>query len=204
MLSPDAQDIAGDALLERAKSGSPEAFGELMDRYGGQVYRLALRLTGDLQAAEDVAQETFLQVFRKLSTYRGEAQFSTWLYRVATNAARMYQRSQGRHETESLEPYLPRFLDDGRHVRIDVDYSAAARVEQLVEQRELRALIQGAVARLPELYREAFVLYDLQGMPAAEVGAILGIDAAALRQRVHRARLMMRGYLGHIAGCEKR
>ena len=187
-------------LLERARAGDREALDALMTRYQSRLYRLALRLTADEHDAEDVLQDAFLQVVKKLDTFRGEAQFSTWLYRVTTNAALMKIRA--RRQAESLETCLPLFAEDGRHKNLDVDYSAAGRVEETVERRELMRLIQDALARMPAIYRVAFVLYDLEELSATDAAEIAGVDPAALRQRVHRARLMLRGYLGGVAGGE--
>ena len=189
-------------LLAQARAGDREAFAALVARYEGRVYRLALRLSGDPRDAEDVLQETFLQVFRKLATFRGEARFSTWLFRVATNAALMSRRGERRHDAEPLESCLPRFDGEGRHVRLDVDYAAAAHVEDGYEQRELARLVRAALVRLPPMYRAAVVLCDLEGLPAAEAAEVLRVTPDTLRQRRHRARLMLRGYLGRLAGKE--
>lgn len=202
MSSPELSTISEPELLAQAKAGDREAFEVLVARHQAAVYRLVFRLSGNEHDAEDILQETFLQVFRKLSTFRGEAQFTTWIYRVATNAALMHRRAQRRHAIESLEMYLPRFDATGHHVRLDVDYSAAARIEGLVEHRQLRRLIRDALDRLPSIYRVAFALNDLEDLPASEVASLLGIDPATVRQRVHRARLMLRGYLGRLAGGE--
>ena len=194
--------ISESELLIRAQAGDQDAFGTLVERYQGPIYRLALRLAANEHDAEDILQETFLQVFRKLSSFRGDARFSTWLYRVATNAALMHQRARQRHIAESLDACLPRFDDTGHHVRMDVDYAGAAHVETLVEGHQLRRLIREALVRLPPIYRVAFALCDLEELSATEVAGLLDIDPATVRQRVHRARLMLRGYLGRLAGTE--
>ena len=190
-------------LLERSKAGDRDAFDGLMTRYQSKIYSLALRLTGDVHEAEDVLQDTFLQVLRKQATFRGESKFSTWLYRVATNTALMNIRSKRQSETSPLESCLPQFDGNGLHKRLDVDYSAAGRVEETVERRELMHHVREALAQLPAIYRVAFVLYDLQQLSANEAAEVAGVDAAAIRQRVHRARLMLRGRLGRIAGGEQ-
>jgi RNA polymerase sigma-70 factor, ECF subfamily len=146
-------------------------------------------------------QETFIQVHRKLGSFRGEARFSTWLYRVATNCALMVVRRESRHRAESLDPFLPRFDHDGRHAR-DVDHGAAARADEILDRRRLSAAARDALRRLPRLYRAPFVLRDLEELPTEQVAKILRLSAAAVRQRVHRARLMLRGYLSHLIGVE--
>lgn len=199
MPSPDSCAASEPDLVKAARAGSREAFDALVIRHQATVYRLALRLTGNEHDAGDVLQETFLQVFRKLSTFRGDAQFVTWLYRVATNAALMHRRSRRRHVAASLDAYLPHFDARGHHARMDVDHRAAARIEQAVERRQLQRLIRDAVAELAPRYRVPFALCDLEGLPAPAVARLLGLDAAAVRQRVHRARLLLRGYLAHLA-----
>jgi len=168
------------------------------------VYRLSLRLSGNTGDAEDILQETFLQVFRKLSSFRGESKFGTWLFRVATNAALMYRRKANSRATEPLDRYVPEFRSDGRHKRIDVDYSAAARIEATVHRRQLSRMLFDALRRLPDSYRTAVVLCDLEEMTSPDAAAILRVDPRTLRQRVHRGRLMLRGYLDSVARKESR
>src|SRR5262249_39229598 len=149
----------------------------------------ARRLTGDASLAEDALQDTFVRVHRRLSTFRGDSRFSTWLFRVATNCALMVRRLEKRHRAESLEEFLPTFDREGRHTR-DVDHGEAARAEEILDRRRLSEAAREALRRLPESYRVAFVLRDLEEMPTDQVAAVLHVSAAAVRQRVHRARLM--------------
>src|SRR5512132_548030 len=97
-----------EALAARAAAGDDHAFETIVQRYQARVFRLACRLTSDTDAP-DVLQETFLQVYRHLASFRGDSQFGTWLYRVATNAALMHRRAAARRPIESLETYLPQF-----------------------------------------------------------------------------------------------
>ena len=198
--APEAQ-ATDDELTRRARSGDPAAFEALVVRYQDRVFRLARRLTGSSHDAEEVAQDTFLRVFRRLSTFRGEARFSTWLYRIATNTALMLRRGRARRKTESLEDYLPRFDRDGRHAR-NVDHGRASRADEILDRDRLARGAQAALKRLPDLYRTPFVLRDLEEMSTAEVASVLSISADTVRQRVHRARLMLRGYLSHLVGVE--
>jgi RNA polymerase sigma factor (sigma-70 family) len=97
------------------------------------------RLSGSARDAEEVLQETFLQIYRKLGSFPGESRFSTWLFRIAANGALMRRRANARRRTESLEEYLPAFNDAGRLERLDLDYGRAARADYLLERRELRS-----------------------------------------------------------------
>ena len=191
-------------LVARAKGGDDDAFDQLVVRHQRVLYRLAIRLTGNRADAEDVLQDVFFQAFRRLKSFRGDSQFGTWLYRIAVNAALMRRRQSRRTRADPLETYLPQFRSDGRHRRIDVDYSAASRIEALVQRRELKKLLLDAITRLPGRYRAAVVLCDLEELPAREAARVLRVDERAVRQRVHRARLMLRGYLDVVAqGVER-
>jgi RNA polymerase sigma-70 factor (ECF subfamily) len=191
-----------ETLARRAGAGDESAFEALVTRFQGRVYRLARRLSASNSDAQDVMQDTFLQVYRSLGSFRGEAKFSTWLFRIATNAALMQRRGRERRPAESLEEYAPRFDAAGRHARLPAELSLAARADEMIDRGRLAAHALEGIDRLPEIYRTAFVLRDLEEMPTGEVAAILGVDAAAVRQRVHRARLLLRGFLSHLVGVE--
>lgn len=197
-----AVDEDDEALAARAAAGDGPAFEVLVSRYQDRVYRLACRLTGNDGDANDVLQETFLAVHRGLPAFRADSRFSTWLYRIATNAALMLRRARARRPTESLDAYLPRFDDDGRHAAEPADLRAASRADELLDRRQLAEKARAGLERLPDIYRDAFVLRDLEELTTAEVADLLGIDAAAVRQRVHRARLMLRGFLSDLVGVK--
>src|SRR5262245_28394051 len=189
-----ALDPSDESLAVRAAAGDATSFALLVERYQQRVYRLACRLTSETDAA-DILQDTFLQAFRHLATFRGEARFGTWLYRIATNASLMHRRSHARRPTEPLDPFLPRFDRDGRHTETPEALLVASQAEDMLDRASLAARAREGLTRLPDLYRDAFVLRDLEDLPTTEVAAILAIDPAAVRQRVHRARLMLRGFL---------
>jgi RNA polymerase sigma-70 factor (ECF subfamily) len=199
-MSAPAADDRDEALAARAAAGEESAFEALVSRYEARAYRLACRLTGDEGDAQDVLQETFLAAYRGLPAFRGDARFSTWFYRIATNAALMHRRARARRPAESLEAYLPRFTEDGVHAGEPADLLAASRVDEVLDQKMLAEKARAGLDRLPDAYRDAFVLRDLEEMPTEEVAEVLGLTAAAVRQRVHRARLMLRGYLSDLAG----
>jgi RNA polymerase sigma-70 factor (ECF subfamily) len=199
--APSVVAVSDEALARRAMAGDHAAFEVLVERYQERVYRLARRLTGSPADAEEVLQETFLSAYRRLGGFRGDAKFKTWLYRIATNAARMLRRGRARHPTEPLDDYLPRFDREGRHAR-DADHARAADAEAILDRGRLARHANEALGRLPERYRVPFVLRDLEEIPGAEVAAVLGVSGDVVRQRVHRARLMLRGYLSHLVGVE--
>jgi RNA polymerase sigma-70 factor (ECF subfamily) len=194
--------ISDEELAARAAAGDAGAFETLVGRYEARVYRLACRLTGSDVDAQDVLQEAFLAAYRGLASFRGAARFSTWLYRITTNAALMHRRARQRRPSESLEEFLPRFDENGQHAPEVAELAAASRADDLLDGKLLAEQARAALERLPDLYREVFVLRDLEELDTSEVASLLGIDAATVRQRVHRARLMLRGYLAHLVGAK--
>ena len=188
-----------EVLAAHAAAGDDAAFEALVVRYQHRVFRLACRLTSETDAP-DVVQDAFMQVYRHIATFRGGAQFSTWLYRIATNAALMHRRARARRPAESLDEFLPRFDADGKLQDTPDALRIASHIDELLDRRVLATKAQAALDRLPDLYREAFVLRDLEELPTADVAQVLGVEPATVRQRVHRARLMVRGYLSELAG----
>jgi RNA polymerase sigma-70 factor (ECF subfamily) len=157
------------------------------------VYNLARRLLGNEADAEDVTQDVLLQVVRKLDTFRGESALPTWLHRVTVNAALAHRRRRAsRHEAiaeESVDQYYDRVAESGPVRRWSVAPDApilAAEQQQLIEQ---------AIAALPDLYRDVYVLADVEGLANAEIGSMLHLGVPAVKSRLHRARLMMRDAL---------
>ena len=126
----------------------------------------------------------------------------TWLYRIATNAALMHRRASRRRPAESLEVFLPRFDARGRHTATPAELQVASRADELLDRQVLAGKARDGLARLPDLYRDAFVLRDLEELSTADVAQALGVEPATVRQRVHRARLMLRGYLSDLAGVK--
>jgi RNA polymerase sigma-70 factor (ECF subfamily) len=194
-------DSSDEALVARAAAGDDVAFEALVRRYQRRVFGLACRLTSETDAP-DVLQETFLQLHRNLQSFRGASRFATWLYRIATNAALMHRRARARRPTEPLELFLPRFDAQGAHAETPDALRVAASADEILDRQLLAERARDALARLPDLYRDAFVLRDLEELSTAEVAHVLGVEPATVRQRVHRARLMMRGFLSDLAGAK--
>ena len=193
---------ADDVLAARAAAGDDRAFEHLVTRYQARVYRLACRLTSEADAP-DVIQDVFLQVHRHLPTFRGDSSFSTWLYRIATNAGLMLRRSRARRPTEPLDAFLPHFDHEGRHAETPEQLRVLSRADERIDEQRLADRARVVLDRLPDGCREAFVLRDMEELTTAEVAEVLGLDAAAVRQRVHRARLMLRGYLSELVGGQR-
>jgi len=195
-------DSSDETLAARAAAGDDRAFEEIVARYERRVFRLACRLTSETDAP-DVLQNTFLQVYRNLPSFRGESRFATWLYRIATNAALMVRRARTRKPAESLDAFMPRFDEHGMHADLPAQLQVASRADELIDRQALVEKARAAIARLPDVYRDAFVLRDLEEMSTTDVAQVLGVEPATVRQRVHRARLLLRGYLSDLVGVKR-
>ncbi|MFB3852878.1 MAG: RNA polymerase sigma factor [Vicinamibacterales bacterium] len=172
------------ALVERCRRGDIDAFRDLYERHSARLYNLSYRMSGNEADAEDLLQEVFLQAYRKLGSFRGESSLGTWLYRLATNLCLDRLRSrQGRSEqrTDRLE------RADGRP---SVE-PAAPRAEAVIDRIDL----ERAIARLPDSYRAAFLLHDVEGFDHREVGEIMDIAEGTSKSLVHKARLKLRAIL---------
>jgi RNA polymerase sigma-70 factor (ECF subfamily) len=178
--SPDAR------LLERLRLGDGDAFEELVRTNGGRLLAVARRLLRDEEDARDAVQQAFLSAFRALPMFHGQSLLSTWLHRILVNAALMKLRSRARHTEESIEKWLPQFLDDGRHASPVPDSRES--VDVLLARREVRLQVREAIDRLPDTYRTIVLLRDIEQLDTAEVAAALGVTVNAVKLRLHRAR----------------
>jgi RNA polymerase sigma-70 factor (ECF subfamily) len=179
-----------------------DSLDDLIRTHSDAVYRIGLRLTANRADAEDVLQEAWMQVHRNLSSYRGDAAIGTWIHRIAVNAALMHLRRTKRHRAERLDDVLPDLDSADMFARPELAYDAVARADELLERHELAAVALDALAAMPELYRVPFVLRDLEDMPTPEIVELLEAPAATIRQRVHRARLLLRARLADKLGSE--
>jgi RNA polymerase sigma-70 factor (ECF subfamily) len=189
-------------LIERLKAGDEEALEAFFNRYSAKLYNVAQRILGEVADAEEVIQDVFWTAFRKAKSFRGTAQFSTWLYRLTVNAALGKIRRSKKNKEVEYEEYLPKFQQDGHHlVRPVVDWSDT--LDEKYAERELQQLLKDALDRLKPLDKSVVVLSDLEGMSDKEIAALLGLTVPAVKTRLHRARLFLRGklavHLGHSA-----
>lgn len=171
--------------MSLSSEGTPDlvAFEQLVAEYGDRVYGIALRITGAPSDAEEVMQDAFLHAFQSWSSYRGEAAPTTWLYRIVVNEALMRVRSR--------RP-VDRLMEQDEPLEI-VDWSGD--VAQAAIRDELQEQLESAISRLPEDFQVVLVLRDLDGLSTAEAAEILDISEAAVKSRLHRARLMLRSFL---------
>ena len=179
------------ALVEALRREDPEAAELLVETYGDRVYRLALRITGSNEDAEEAAQDALWTAARKISTFKGESAFGSWLYRIAANAAYQKLRARkGRQHELPWEQLLPALDEEGRHFEPMADWSD--RVDEQALQGELRRVLGDAIDGLPPDYRTALVLHDVEGLSNPDIAEALGISLPAVKSRVHRSRLFVR------------
>jgi len=186
------------ALIEALRGREPGSAERLVETYGERAYRLAMRITRNPQDAEEIVQDALWTIMRKIDTFRGEAAFGSWLYRIVANAA--YQKVRGdrrRRSDISLDEVLPMFHEDGEYAPTIVDWSPA--LNDPARQSELRRVLASAMNALPEDYRTAIVLRDVEGFSTIEVAQTLGLSVANVKTRVHRGRLFLRKRLVEYA-----
>jgi RNA polymerase sigma-70 factor, ECF subfamily len=172
--------------IERAKQGDADAFEALYNLHKRRVYSLCLRMTANTAAAEDLTQEAFLQLFRKIGTFRGESAFSTWLHRMAVNVVLMQLRKKGlpvvpleeTMETEDESPKKEPGADDPR---------LAGSVD--------RMRLEQSIAALPPGYRMIFLLHDVEGYEHNEIAGIVGCSIGNSKSQLHKARMKLREFL---------
>src|SRR6266481_5069944 len=195
-IDPDA------ALVDQIRRGEAGAVEGLVGAYGDRVYRLALRITGNASDAEEVVQDTLLAASRKIDTFRGMADFGSWVYRITANTA--YQKLRGRRSKRnevSWEDLAPSFDDQGQYMEVAVDWSR--RLTDPAIEGELRSVLGDAIDELPADYRTAFLLHDVEGLPYPEIAETLHLKLATAKSRVHRTRLLLQRRLADYMGASE-
>jgi RNA polymerase sigma-70 factor (ECF subfamily) len=181
-------------LVEALRREEPDAPDRLVERYGDRVYRLAMRITGLKEDAEEAAQDALWTAARKVHMFKGESAFGSWIYRITANAAYQKLRTRRQKAPEiALEDVLPSLDGDGRHFEPMDDWSN--RVDEQALQGELRRVLQQAIDGLPADYRTALVLHDVEGLSNPDIAEALNISLPAVKSRVHRSRLFVRKQL---------
>ena len=177
-------------LISRARGGDREAFGALVEQYRDNVYRLAYRMCGNAYDADEAAQEAFVAAWRALPNFRGDAKFSTWLYRLTTNAAVDVMRREKRHQT----------VGDGEMVDLADDADSP---QETVERTEQQEAVQKALATLSEEYREVLLLRYMEELDYAEIAEVLQLPSGTVKSRINRAKAALKTALlksGNIFG----
>jgi RNA polymerase sigma-70 factor, ECF subfamily len=155
-----------------------------------KIYRLALRITGVPEDAQEVSQDVLWTIVRKIGTFKGESALGSWIYRITANAAYEKLRSRRGKDEVSWEALLPAFDGDGHLIEPGHDWTQQA--EDPALRAEARRRLRDAIDGLPADYRTAFVLHDMEGLSNPEIAEMLGISLPAVKSRVHRSRLFLR------------
>ena len=186
------------ALLADLRAGHPGAYEQLVRTHGGRLLAVARRLLASEEDARDALQEAFLNAFRSIHRFEGQALLSTWLHRIVVNVSLMKLRSRRRKPEESLDHLLPAFRDDGHFMeRFE---SGAEPADARLAREEEQAAVRAAIDDLPEHYRTVLLLRDIEGMSTQDVADQLGITANAVKLRLHRARQALRTLLAPRLG----
>jgi RNA polymerase sigma-70 factor, ECF subfamily len=178
-------------LITRSKSGDADAFTELVNRNEQKIYTLAYHLLNNREDAEDILQETFLRAYNNLSSFRGDSSFNTWLHRITTNLviSRFRKRTI---KTKSIDEPIIINHEEIKQREI-VDWSDIP--DRVLLKKELNEKIDTAIAALPLEYRTVITMRDIEGLSNEETGKILELSVAAVKSRLHRARLFVREQL---------
>src|SRR6266536_2508705 len=190
------------SLITRLKAGDQSALEQAFNLYSAKLYNIAHRILGEAADTEEVIQDVFWTVYRKAKSFQGNSQFSTWLYRLTINAALGKIRRNKKTKEVEYEEFLPKFQQDGHHlVRPVVDWSNA--LDENYAKQELHQLLKEALDQLKPIDKSVVVLSDLECLSDKEIAAAVGVTVSAVKTRLHRARLFLRGQLavrlGHSA-----
>jgi RNA polymerase sigma-70 factor, ECF subfamily len=199
-VAPGTRVDADADLVEALRREEPDAAERLVERFGDRVYRLAMRITGLNEDAEEAAQDALWTAARKIQMFKGESAFGSWIYRITANAA--YQKLRTRRQKASeiaLDDVLPSLDGDGHHFEPMDDWSN--RVDEKALQGELRDILTQAIDALPADYRTALVLHDVEGVSNPDIAEALNISLPAVKSRVHRSRLFVRKRLSEYLGA---
>lgn len=197
MAAHEDQDASDLELVRRIKRGDEQGFREMVDRYNARVYSLAYGVLRNPEDAEEATQDAFLTLYRKIGTFDESKKFFSWFYRVALNAAYSRARRRKPGVTVSLDDYVPRLRDDGRASAEFAAFVEGAEDDAIA--RDLAERAAGFIEELPQAYRDVIWMVDVEEMKPADVAEVLEISLAALKSRLHRARLYVRQRLSEVA-----
>src|SRR5712675_1022283 len=191
---PQSIELSEAEAIERAKLGDAEAFQVLYDKHKRRVYSLCLRMTANTAEAEDLTQEAFLQLYRKITSFLGESAFSTWLHRLSVNIILMHWRKKGLAEV-SLEETLEPQSEDGP--RRDI-----GKRDDVLHGSIDRMTLDNAIASLAPGYRIIFVLHDVEGYEHNEIAEMLGCSIGNSKSQLHKARMKLRTLLPRVSSAK--
>jgi RNA polymerase sigma-70 factor (ECF subfamily) len=187
----------GSDVIARAQKGDAEAFAVIFDAHKMRVYSLCFRMTNNTAEAEDLAQEAFMQIFRKLATFRGDSAFSTWLYRITVNTVLMHFRRKSLQRVSLDEPYR-------NHENADTVRREYGSKDGRLENSLSRLALTQAISELPQGYRAIFLLHEVEGYQHREIAELLGCSAGTSKSQLHKAKLKIRDFLTYTSRSETR
>ena len=173
-------------LVERAVAGDQKAFELLVIKYQRRIQRLIGRMVRDVDLVEDIAQETFIRAYRALAQFRGEAQFYTWLYRIAINTAKKALMDLKRNPTVSENAY--KSDDDDETSPVENELTSSETPEAVLASKEIAEIINTAMEALPEELRQAITLREIEGLSYEEISDVMSCPIGTVRSRIFRAR----------------
>lgn len=188
------------ALIRRLQKRDERAFQEIVRLYQHKVWNLVFRMIGSREEAEDIAQEVFVTVFKSVDGFRGEAKFSTWLYRIAANHCKNRMKYLGRRSykaTGELDEAAERELQDAQPSAMTPHLDGP---EKVLEGLQMEKLVQQGIARLDEEHRMLIVLRDVEDLSYQEICSITGLAEGTVKSRLHRARMSLKDYLAKQVG----
>jgi RNA polymerase sigma-70 factor (ECF subfamily) len=185
-------------LVDGLRAGDPQVFETLVRGQGPRLLSVTRRILKDEDEARDAVQDAFVSAFRARKQFQADSRISTWLHRIAVNAALSRLRSRRRRPEESLDDLLPRFLPDGHHVEHFTAWTEPADVT--ISRKETAEQVRQAIDSLPETFRTVLMLRDIEGLSSDEAASLLNITPNAVKLRLHRARMALRTLLApHFA-----
>jgi RNA polymerase sigma-70 factor (ECF subfamily) len=186
-------------LLRALRGNDPGAYERLVRQHLARMLAVARRILGNEADAQEAVQDAFLSAFKGLAGFDGASRLSTWLHRVAVNAALMKRRSRQRRPERPIDDLLPRFLEDGHQADPPAPWQDSA--EELLGRQETRELVRRLIDELPDSYRTVLLLRDIEGLDTEETARLLGVTTSVVKTRLHRARQALRTLLDpHVRG----
>lgn len=187
-------------LIAQLRAGDEAAFEQVVRQYGGRLLAVARRIVGTEEDARDVVQDAFMNAFKSLDRFEGNAKLSTWLHRIAVNAALMKLRTRKRKPEQPIDSMLPGFNEEGHFEERFQSWEEP--VDKALEREENRELVRRQIDALPDSYRTVLVLRDIEGLDTEETANMLGLSVNATKIRLHRARQALRTMLApHFGGA---
>jgi len=190
----ERQQVDDRELIEQFKSGSEAAFDELINRHSAKMYQVSFGLLGNRQDAEEVVQDAFVRAYRNLDKFRGDASFSTWIYRIVTNLSRnkyQWNRRRGAEVNVSISERPGRLVDDGKKSEIDIP-DDRMKPDLMIQSMEGEDRIMIAMNKLPDKLREVMILRHIEDLPYESIANILETKLGTIKSRLARAREMLK------------